>query len=91
MAANAIYSQGGNCSDEAFGPASCARDFDFTLTFEQGIPSILPSTVLILLTPVRLIYLLRRRSRTVSHRNNVPKLVCPGRSDSATLLPDGWQ
>ncbi|KAL1966963.1 hypothetical protein VTN77DRAFT_3707 [Rasamsonia byssochlamydoides] len=65
MAANSFA----DCSDNAFGPASCTRDFDFTLTFEQSILSILPSALLLLITPLRLFQLSRRRSKTVPHRN----------------------
>jgi hypothetical protein len=48
-----------NCfvADNAFGPSinsACRSGFDFTLTFEQSVLSILPSALLLLLTPLRL-------------------------------------
>ncbi|KAE8381911.1 putative multidrug resistance protein [Aspergillus bertholletiae] len=64
-----------NCSDKAFGPVSCLRPFDFTLTFEQSILSILPSALLILASPLRLMYLLQRRPRTVNSKWTVLKVA----------------
>ncbi|KAE8421986.1 hypothetical protein BDV36DRAFT_291799 [Aspergillus pseudocaelatus] len=64
-----------NCSDTAFGPVSCSRSFDFTLTFEQSILSILPSAFLILASPLRLTYLVQRRPRTVKSKWRLLKIV----------------
>lgn len=49
--------------DDVFGPvvAECARAFDFTLLFEESILSILPSAILILLSPVRLLSLRKKQ------------------------------
>ena len=52
------------CKDDStFGPAVAAtacRDFDFTLTFESSILSILPSTIFLLFACVRLTQLRRK-------------------------------
>ncbi|KAE8152270.1 putative multidrug resistance protein [Aspergillus avenaceus] len=64
-----------NCSDSSFGPGSCSRDFDFTLTFEQSILSILPSALLILVAPVRLFQLFGKHSETVKNKRNIPKIT----------------
>lgn len=66
--------------DDVFGPvvAECARAFDFTLLFEESILSILPSAILILLAPVRLLAL-RKRPRIVGGSTlQLVKLVCHG-------------
>jgi ATP-binding cassette subfamily C (CFTR/MRP) protein 1 len=55
-------------ADNAFGPAipsACRSGFDFTLMFEQSILSILPSALLLLLTPVRLYALYGESVKTV--------------------------
>ncbi|KAG4423435.1 hypothetical protein IFR04_003402 [Cadophora malorum] len=44
--ANESFS-GAQAGDDAFGPASSTRHFDFTLTFEESILTILPSVVFI--------------------------------------------
>jgi ATP-binding cassette subfamily C (CFTR/MRP) protein 1 len=54
--------------DNAFGPAisnECRSGFDFTLMFEQSILSILPSALLLLLTPVRMYGLYGENVKTV--------------------------
>ncbi|KAK6826931.1 hypothetical protein RU639_004769 [Aspergillus parasiticus] len=55
-------------TEDALGPVSHVRRFDFTLTFEQVILSIIPSTVLLLAGPPRLLYLTRCRSKTSSQQ-----------------------
>ncbi|KAL6714215.1 hypothetical protein ACLMJK_008710 [Lecanora helva] len=54
----------GSCSrtDDTFGPyaGSCRGGFDFTLLFEQAILSLLPLCLLLLVTPFRVVYLIRR-------------------------------
>lgn len=53
-------------SDDSFGPIvkGCRSDFDFTLLFEQTILSIGPAVLLLLFTPLRLVTLLRYRTKT---------------------------
>lgn len=48
--------------ENSFGPAveECVRVFDFTLLFEENILSILPSVILVLLAPVRLLSLRKK-------------------------------
>jgi hypothetical protein len=65
-------------SDNAFGPASLTRDFDFTLTLEQSILSILPSALLILVGTIRLIQLFPRTSRTSPSIGHTLKTVSIG-------------
>ncbi|OGM40676.1 hypothetical protein ABOM_010583 [Aspergillus bombycis] len=60
-------------AEDAFGPASHVRGFDFTVTFEQVVLSIIPSTVLLLAGPPRLLYLTRCPSKTCSQQN---KYLC---------------
>jgi ATP-binding cassette subfamily C (CFTR/MRP) protein 1 len=55
-------------ADNAFGPAissACRSGFDFTVMFEQSILSILPSALLLLLTPIRLYALYGENVKTV--------------------------
>lgn len=74
----AMSSPHANChSDDTFGPVSCTRPFDFTLTFEQSILSILFSAIMLLVTPPRLFQLSKRKSRTVRYtRRLFPQIVC---------------
>lgn len=56
-----------SCNDDTFGPAvaaGCRDSFDFTLLFQQGILSIGPSALLLLLAPPRILQLFTRRQRT---------------------------
>ncbi|KAB8278602.1 P-loop containing nucleoside triphosphate hydrolase protein [Aspergillus minisclerotigenes] len=72
-------------AEDAFGPASHVRGFGFTLTFEQVILSIIPSIVLLLAGPPRLLYLTRCRSKTCSQQNQyLCKLVG---TTSQSILP----
>lgn len=52
--------------DSSFGPAvqGCRDDFDFTVTFEKIIFSIIPASVFVILAAVR-VGLLARRARVV--------------------------
>jgi hypothetical protein len=52
-------------SDTSFGPAveGFNRNFDFTVTFEESILSIVPSVLLILVAPVRILLLKDQRRR----------------------------
>jgi len=54
-----------DCSINSFGPGSCKGHFDFTLLFEQSILSILPSTLLLLLVPLRLYHLYGASTKTL--------------------------
>lgn len=54
--------------DDTFGPYAkhCRGGFDFTLFFEESILSIVPLVLLLLIAPVRILYLFRR-SIKVNH------------------------
>lgn len=57
-------------ADNVFGPAvasPCRRGFDFTLLFEQSILSIAPSSIFLLLVPLRLFWLYRSSVTTLPH------------------------
>ncbi|KAJ9485611.1 hypothetical protein VN97_g7741 [Penicillium thymicola] len=62
-------------SENAFGPVSQLRPFDFTLTFEHAILSIIPSTFLQLAGPPRLLHLFRCQRKTRSGHDYFLKLV----------------
>ncbi|KAJ5435683.1 ABC transporter integral membrane type 1 [Penicillium cf. griseofulvum] len=62
-------------SENAFGPASHLRPFDFTMTFEQAILSIIPSTILLLAAPARLLHLSRCQRKTRPEHDYFLKLV----------------
>ncbi|KAJ5209119.1 ABC transporter integral membrane type 1 [Penicillium cf. viridicatum] len=62
-------------SDNAFGPVSRLRAFDFTITFEQAILSIIPSTILLLAGSPRLLHLSRCQRKTRSKHDYVLKLA----------------
>jgi ATP-binding cassette subfamily C (CFTR/MRP) protein 1 len=54
-----------SCSkiDDTIGPhaATCRGGFDFTLLFEESILSILPLSLMLIILPIRLRYLLKRQ------------------------------
>lgn len=75
MASVLKQSAASGCSENTFGPASCYREFDFTLTFEQAVLSIIPSAVLLLITPLRLLYLSTKPPTTVCGQNAIFKFV----------------
>lgn len=75
MASVLKQSAASGCSENTFGPASCSREFDFTLTFEQAVLSIIPSSVLLLITPLRLLHLSTRAPTTVRGQNAIFKIV----------------
>lgn len=64
--------------DGSFGPfASCADGrFDFTFLFEQSILSIIPSAVLLLITPLRVWQLAGRKPKVSASFAIYLKLVC---------------
>ncbi|KAH7413379.1 ABC transporter family protein [Cadophora sp. MPI-SDFR-AT-0126] len=66
---------GFHASDDAFGPASHTRDFDFTLTFEQSILTILPSVMFICAGSLRLVQLFRRTPRTLPNYGHTLKTI----------------
>jgi ATP-binding cassette subfamily C (CFTR/MRP) protein 1 len=64
------------CDDAAFGPTvhGC-RKFDFTIAFEVYIFSIVPSTIFMLIVPLRLAFLSRFRAKVEGHPFRYSKLV----------------
>ena len=64
-------------TDNVFGPlvAECRRAFDFTILFEDIFLSIVPSSILLLLAPVRLITLYGRRRTVGGQSFRIAKLV----------------
>ncbi|OCK89464.1 putative multidrug resistance protein [Cenococcum geophilum 1.58] len=57
-------------ADNVFGPvvaSPCRHGFDFTLLFEQSILSIVPSSIFLLLVPLRLFWLYRSSITTLPH------------------------
>jgi ATP-binding cassette subfamily C (CFTR/MRP) protein 1 len=58
-----------SCSniDDSFGPhaVTCRDGFDFTLLFEESILSILPLSLILIVTPFRLSYLFKRQTKVV--------------------------
>ena len=69
MASHDAVLQGVDRSESAFGPVSSTREFDFTLTFEQSILSIIPSTLVLLIGPIRLLYLFHSDLKIFSQNN----------------------
>lgn len=63
--------------DNSWGPVvdDCARSFDFTLLFEESILSILPSVILLLFAPVRLVSLSRKKRVVGGNALRFGKLV----------------
>ncbi|CAG8909081.1 unnamed protein product [Penicillium egyptiacum] len=75
MASSSVAPWAGDASDNAFGPVSHLRPFDFTINFEQAILSIIPSTILLLAGPPRLLHLSRCERKTRSEHGCFLKLV----------------
>ncbi|KAI1866048.1 uncharacterized protein JN550_008026 [Neoarthrinium moseri] len=71
MAANSTAAWPG---EDSFGPASTER-FDFTLLFEQAFLRVVLSVLLLLLVPLRLFYLRRRRPRVLGRALGRAKLI----------------
>lgn len=64
--------------DASFGPwagSSCRGGFDFTLFFEQSILAIVPVSVFLLASPVRLYSLAKHKQVTLNNPVRVLKLV----------------
>ncbi|KAM0306073.1 hypothetical protein ACHAO8_010900 [Botrytis cinerea] len=64
-------------ADDTFGPAvtSCARTFDFTLFFEQAILSLVPSTIFLLISPLRIWRLRISSQKTMSSWMSIAKPI----------------
>lgn len=60
----------------SFGPVAGDRAFDFSLTFEESVLSVVPSALLLLLAPVRLISLQKQPNRVGGKEFQLVKLVC---------------
>ena len=60
--------------EASFGPSATGR-FDFTLTFESAILSILPSGLFLLLGPQRLFWLMKKPYKVIDSRRTALKLV----------------
>ncbi|KAJ5213416.1 ABC transporter integral membrane type 1 [Penicillium cf. viridicatum] len=73
--------------ENAFGPVSHRRSFDFTITFEQAILSIIPSTFLLLAGLPRLLHLSRRQRKTRSGHDYFLKLSVSVASRTSTSIP----
>lgn len=74
--------------DNEFGPQvnTCLRAFDFTLTFEESILTILPTGLFLVAAVPRLIFLLRRPRLTQRKGLRTTKLVCLSRT--APIIAD---
>ena len=78
-------------NDDSFGPAvsGCRGDFDFTLTFEEIILSIVPSVCFILLAGLRIIQLSRKPTVLSGHWFQAIKLVRPLTTSRASPANQG--
>ncbi|UPK94751.1 hypothetical protein LCI18_005686 [Fusarium solani-melongenae] len=67
------------CQDGFLGPSvwteGCRGGFDFTLSFQESVMSIVPSALFLLLAGPRAAYLLRSPDRAKRHATYTPKLV----------------
>ncbi|KAJ6139789.1 ABC transporter integral membrane type 1 [Penicillium samsonianum] len=75
MASSSAAPWAKDTSENSFGPVSHLRPFDFTITFEQAILSIIPSAILLLAGPLRLFHLSRCQRKTRSEHDYFLKLV----------------
>ncbi|UNI18710.1 hypothetical protein JDV02_004963 [Purpureocillium takamizusanense] len=68
-----------DCGDGAFGPGvwsqGCRGGFDFTLTFEESILTILPAAVFLVVAGGRCVYLFRSPDKTKREATYTPKLI----------------
>lgn len=64
--------------DDTFGPhaANCRGDFDFTLLFEETILSLTPLAILLIVAPLRILYLFKKDRKVVQSPLLSLKLVC---------------
>ncbi|OCL14026.1 putative multidrug resistance protein MDR [Glonium stellatum] len=53
--------------DDTFGPhaTNCRGDFDFTLLFEETILSLSPLTILLIIAPLRVLYLFKKNKKVI--------------------------
>ena len=81
---NASASACAPSADAAFGPVvshECRDGFDFTIVFEQSIFVLLPSALLLLAAPWRLVHLGKARLKVAGQRFRSIKMVSlPGPS-----------
>ncbi|KAI5460736.1 multidrug resistance-associated protein [Mariannaea sp. PMI_226] len=65
-------------SDATFGPVvkGCRDDFDFTLTFERIFLSLVPSSLFVVASVVRGLWLVRKPTVVKSHTLQVVKVAC---------------
>ncbi|OAQ77246.1 ABC multidrug transporter [Purpureocillium lilacinum] len=67
------------CGDGAFGPGvwsqGCRGGFDFTLSFEESILTILPAAVFLVLAGGRCVYLFRSGDKAKREATYTPKLI----------------
>ncbi|RGP79933.1 canalicular multispecific organic anion transporter 2 [Fusarium longipes] len=67
------------CGDGLFGPSvwteGCRGGFDFTLSFQESILSIVPSAVFITVVGPRAYYLFKTPDKTKRHATYTPKLI----------------
>ncbi|KAH8594448.1 putative ABC multidrug transporter [Bisporella sp. PMI_857] len=62
------------CGNDSF-LHSCHTEFDFSLLFEQSIFSIIPSTILLLVAPLRILHLSQRSHKVRDHPSRWSKLL----------------
>jgi hypothetical protein len=60
--------------ETSFGPAAAGR-FDFTISFESAILSIVPSALFVIFAPQRLLWLMRQPQKVMRSSRPVLKLV----------------
>ncbi|KAF2837197.1 P-loop containing nucleoside triphosphate hydrolase protein [Patellaria atrata CBS 101060] len=81
-------------SDSSFGPwaGNCRDGFDFTLLFEESVLGLLPQSLLLLLGPLRLITLRKRRRRVAkgSHLGFIKLVASTLYAVSSVLLLILW-
>ncbi|AEO54635.1 hypothetical protein MYCTH_2297404 [Thermothelomyces thermophilus ATCC 42464] len=75
MHGNTSFSDTLLLAEANFGPSAKDR-FDFTLTFENAILSIIPSAIFCILAPHRLYLLWRQPHKVAKSPRHVFKLVC---------------
>ncbi|RKL04169.1 ABC transporter C family member 10 [Fusarium oxysporum] len=67
------------CGDSLFGPSvwteGCRGGFDFTLSFQESILSIVPSAIFLAIAGPRAFYLFRSPDKTKRHATYTPKLI----------------
>lgn len=70
--------------DDTFGPhaANCRGDFDFTLMFEETILSLSPLAILLIVAPLRILYLFKKDRKVVQSPLLSLKLVCMPKESS---------